>query len=185
MLVSVYGDGSEVPYVPQVKHKPFAGFQSRNIDCLAVICRAREVFQGAIGGKRTFRAFEGDQSPVGGGERLVWSIAAGALAALAGVFQTVRLRVFNTSSTDMYTLCNIVFVLLLAGILIPNMRESYGEALCGLLSVPIGALSYGTIVFTMMYIGISTGIQYMVLALFGLLLLIPNLLIYKRKKDRI
>lgn len=143
-------------------------------------------FAGAAGGARLFHTFESDTSEVTGGNRFLWSLVAGVLAALAGVYQTARLRTYAIGSySDTYQMVTVFFVLITAGILIPNMRKSYSEALFGFLSVIFAALSHGTINMLCSYLGATSAILYSIYGIVGLLLLIPNILIYKSRKDPI
>ena len=142
-------------------------------------------FAGAAGSARLFRPFEGGSAAGGGAGRFLWHVAAGALAALAGAFQAFRLRAFTPSGDAAVTLGMTALVLLAAGILIPNMRGSYGEALFGLLAVPVCALTLAAVNTSLSMQGADPGPVYIVLSVLGLLLLIPNLLIYRRGKDRL
>ena len=141
-------------------------------------------FVGAIGGGRLFRTFGEDTVKDGGGNRFLWSVVAGVLAAMAGIFQIVRMRAYSMNPAgDMSYTVSIFLVLITAGILIPNMRGSYSEALFGFLAVVFAAFAYGMLSMMFSYLGFAVSVQYIVYAIFALLLLIPNLLIYKNKKE--
>ncbi len=143
-------------------------------------------FLGAIGGKKQFRTHEGDVSGVSGGNRFLWTMIAGILASLAGVFRTVQYGTFNYNmSADISSFMNITLVLLLAGILIPNMKRSYSEALFGYLAVVFAALTLGTFIITFFYMNLDQGVQIISFAVIGLLLMIPNILIYRQKKEAV
>ena len=142
-------------------------------------------FLGAIGGKKQFRTREGDASAVSGGNRFLWTMIAGVLASLAGVYRTVQYGgSFNYgTSADISYFMNIALVLLLAGILIPNMKRSYSEALFGHLAVVFAALTLGTFIITFSYLNLDQSVQMISFAVIGLLLMIPNILIYKQKRE--
>ena len=141
-------------------------------------------FLGAIGGKKLFRLNADDTPEVSGGNRFLWSVIAGMLAAMAGIFQAIRIQQLriNIGSDSTYQVA-IFFILVVAGILIPNVRRTYGEALFGLLSIIFAAFAYSVLNIICAVIGTETTVNYIIYAVFGLLLLIPNLLIYRKKKE--
>ena len=149
-----------------------------------IVIAAGVCFLGAIGGKKQFHTHEGDVSGVSGGNRFLWTMIAGILASLAGVYRTVHYSAFNYSmSADVTYLMYIALILLLAGILIPNMKRNYSEALFGYLAVVFAALTLGAFMVMFSYLGLEQGAQMISFAVTGLLLMIPNILIYKQKKE--
>jgi len=139
-------------------------------------------FLGAIGGKKLFHLNTDDEPEVSGGNRFLWSVIAGILAGLAGIFQAFRTQQIHFNFASDYTyLVSLFFILITAGILIPNVRRTYGEALFGLLAIVFATLAFGVLNIICMVMGTASTESYIIYAVFGLLLLIPNLLIYKKR----
>ncbi len=137
-------------------------------------------FVGAIGGRKLFRTFEGEAQEVGGGGRFLWSVIAGALAALAAVVTVARMSAFMPSTDSDGRFMTACFILLTAGILLPNRRRSYSEALFGFLSVVIAACAYGMLNTLMLLLNISAQFFYVIYGILALLMVLPNLLVCSR-----
>lgn len=121
---------------------------------------------------------EGDDAPrPGGGMRFVWTLIAGALAGLAGAALTVRIRGASpnnfTSANELY----IIPALLFGGALIPNLRRTTGEGICGGLAVLFGTVAYEAIMLFFSVLGLDMGLQRVLAFVICGLLLIPNLAI--------
>lgn len=141
-------------------------------------------FFGAVGGKKLFRMETDEEPGVSGRNRFLWSVIAGMLAALAGIFLAIRNQRLhiNIGSDSTYQVI-LFFILVTAGILIPNVRRTYTEALFGLLAIPFAAFAFGTVDALCAYLRLETAVTYIIYAVAGLLLLIPNLLVCRRKKE--
>ena len=117
----------------------------------------------------------------GGGSRFVWSLIAGALAGLAGILNVARLGTFSPSSFSGYNEWTIVPALLIAGAMIPNLRRSKGEGICGGLALVFSVVIFN-ILTNLIYMGrIETLGARIIQAVISILFLIPNLLIGKKK----
>ena len=117
----------------------------------------------------------------GGGTRFAWSLIAGALAGLAGILSVVRNGTFSLSSFSGYNEWSIVPALLIAGAMIPNLRRSKGEGICGGLAM-IFSVVILNILTTLLYSGrIDVLGARIIQAVISVLFLIPNLLIGKKR----
>ena len=126
----------------------------------------------------------GDDAPKpGGGLRFVWTLIAGALAGLAGAAMAVRMRGASpttfSSANEMY----IIPALLFGGALIPNLRHSTGEGICGGLAVFFGTVAFEAVMLFFSILGMTNVIQRILVFAISALLLIPNLAIGRRNAD--
>ena len=126
----------------------------------------------------------GDSAPrPNGGARFLWSVIAGALAGLAGVLLTLRISYFQPSNFSGYNESTIIPGMLIAGALIPNLRRSAGEGICGGLAALFGGVSCFLLTQILYFTGMDTGVARVLLMVVSVLFLIPNLLIGKRKNS--
>ena len=163
---------------------PSVRFSSESFGILAAIGGGIAIgacFLGAAGRGKLFRINEADTA-VRGSERFLWSIFAGILAAFAGILQSARVGYFHVNLFSSTNALAIFPVLMMAGILIPNLCGSYAESLFGFLAILLCSLAHGFISYFFNYLGAAPSSQTFVFTLLGLLFLIPNILIFSRRR---
>ena len=167
-LTVLISEGATVPIRGRIEYAPFAW--------IGLVLALGLCFLGSLGLKKPARE-------ISGGGRFVWTVVAGALAALAGALQAVRMSTAVPTLGSGYNEQTIVPVLLAAGILIPNARRSQGEAIFGLLSIVFAALAHAMTATSFAMLALDFNVQRFIHAILGTLFLIPNLLIYRSFRD--
>ena len=154
-----------------------SGREVSSVFCwLGLFAAAALAILGSLGRQASPSANAGEPEP-SGGMRFLWSVIAGAVAGLGGAVMVVRLGGGQPVLFSNYNEMTIVPVLLLAGILIPNVRRSTGEAIMGGLAVLLAVLGFAMISMYFSIMALDMYAQRVAIGILCALLLIPNLLI--------
>ena len=146
-----------------------------------LILAAAAAVLGGLG--RSFSTNRGDRAPrPGGGMRFLWTTIAGALAGLAGILMVARIGGYQPNSYTNLLELDIIPILLLAGVLIANVRHSAGEGIFGGVSVIFASIIFSAITMLMSRASIDAYYQRLLIMILSLLLLIPNILICRGQK---
>ena len=149
---------------------------------IAIMITAGVSILGGLG--RHISTNDGDDAPKpGGGMRFVWTLIAGALAGMAGAAMTVRLRGASPNTFSNANEMCIIPALLFGGALIPNLRHTTGEGICGGLAVFFGTVAFEAVMLFFSLLGMDSVLQRIMVFAISALLLIPNLAIGRRNAD--
>ena len=150
---------------------------------IGIVIAATVCILSALGGESSPETGE-DEAKGSGGIRFIWTMIAGTLAGLGGAVYTIRTGAAGVSA---FSGCNefyILPVILLSGMLIPNLRRSMGESILAMVSVILAGLSVGFISTYLMILGVDAQGQRLIMGFFSALLLIPNILIGRGRRKQ-